>query len=70
MRFVLDITGAENIFEINQNTVKKELKFSEINDENAWRVNIVKELVNLKQNILTSDENENSLTNKEIEEIL
>jgi hypothetical protein len=70
VRFVLDITGAENIFEINQNTVKKELKISEINEENAWRVNIVKELVNLKQNILTSDENENSLTNKELEEIL
>ena len=70
VRFVLDKTGGQDIFKVNPLNIKKNLKFNTISEENAWRVNLVKELTNVKQNILSLDENENSLTTEELEEII
>jgi uncharacterized UPF0160 family protein len=70
VRFVLDKTSGQDIFKINPLSIKKNLKFITISEENAWRVNLVKDLTNVKQNTLSLDEHENSLTNEELEEIL
>ena len=70
MRIVLDKTGGQDIFKINPLNIKKNLKFNTISEENAWRVNLVKELTNVKQNTLSLDEHENPLTNEELDEIL
>ena len=70
VRFVLDKTGGQDIFKINPLNIKKNLKFNTISEENAWRVNLVKELTNVKQNTLSLEEHENSLTNEELDEIL
>ena len=70
IRYVLEQTDTENIFDANPKTIKKELKFCEIKEDDAWRVNLVKEMINIKQNILTLDQNEHALSNEELEEIL
>ena len=70
VRFILDKTGEQDIFEVNPLLIKKSLKFNTITEENFWRVNLIKELTNVKQNILALDDHENSLTNEELDEIL
>ena len=73
VRYVLDKTSADDIFKINLTNVKKSIKFSEIPQHDRWRLNFVKELVNLKnENLeLEEDENdENNFTTEELEEIL
>ena len=70
VRFVLDKTGGQDIFKVNPLDIKKNLKFSSLSNENAWRINFVKELTNLKQNSLSLDMHENSLTIEELDEIL
>ena len=67
VRFILDKTGEQDIFGVNPLLIKKSLKFTE---ENFWRVNLIKELTNVKQNILALDDHENALTNEELDEIL
>ena len=62
--------GGKDIFKFNPLDIKKNLKFNTISEENAWRVNLVKELTNVKQNTLSLDEHENSLTIEELDEIL
>ena len=66
----MDRTGGQDIFKVNPLDIKKNLKFNTISEENAWRVNLVKELTNVKQNTLSLEEHENSLTNEELDEIL
>ena len=70
MIFVLDKTDGQDIFKVNPLDIQKNLKFNTISEENAWRVNLVKELTNVKQNTLSLEEHENSLTNEELGEIL
>ena len=70
VRYILDKVGGQDIFGVNPLLIKKNLKFNNITEENAWRVNLVKELTNVKQNILTLDNHENSLTTEELDEIL
>ena len=42
----------------------------ETKQEDKWRLNFVKEIVNVKNNILTLDQYEDNLTAEEFEEIL
>ena len=70
VRFVCDKIGIENIFDINPNNVKKKFKFSELKEIDAWRANIIKEITNIKQKILSLDENEHALTNEDLDNIL
>ena len=46
-----------------------DLEFCETKQEDKWRLNFVKESVNVKNNILTLDQNEDSLTTEELEDI-
>jgi hypothetical protein len=55
---------------VNPLDIKKNIKFNTSSEENAWRVNLVKELTNVKQNTLSLNEHENSLTIEELDEIL
>ena len=52
VRLVLDLIGAQDIFKVNPLLIKRNLKFHESTEENVWKVNLVKEIINLKQNIL------------------
>ena len=53
--------------------LRNTLKFCELHDDDQWRVDMIKEITNIKQNILelTPDEEEDSfLTSEQLEEIL
>ena len=43
-------------------------KFSPVEPENKWKIDFVKELTNIKQNLLNI--NQNQMTDEEIKEIL
>ena len=62
VRFVLDKTGAEDITKVNVTRVKNDFEFCETKQEDKWRLNFAKEIVNVKNNILTLDHDEESLT--------
>jgi hypothetical protein len=64
-------TRAEDITKVNVTNVKNDVEFCETKqEEKEWRLNFVKEIVNVKNNILNLDKHEDSLTTEELEEIL
>ena len=70
MGLVLDKAKAGNISKLIVVKMKNDIEFCETKQEDKWRLNFVKEIVNVKNNILTLDQNEESLTTEELEEIL
>ena len=72
IRYILDKIGHEHdIFTVRPNWLKNNLKFCEIQENDKWRVNFVQEIVNVKQNVLTLDQDDNSfLTNEQLSDIL
>ena len=52
------------------NAMKKKIKFCQIMDEDRWRVDFVKEIVNLQYNVLVLNEDEQALDTDELNEIL
>ena len=70
IRKVVKITGVENIRDINPNLIWENIKFCELKKEEAWRVPLIKELTNLRVNLLTLDQTNEALTNDELEDIL
>ena len=77
IRQVLDQTENSDIFKINLNCLKKEFKFKELPAEDIWKVKMMKEITDLKQNVLVldnSDENDDTevdkFTTDELNEIM
>ena len=67
---VLNATAYDNIEEIDVNAMKKKVKFCQILDENRWRVDFAKEIVDLQYNVLVLNEDEQALDTDELNEIL
>ena len=68
---VLKSLDETNILEVNVNNMKRNLKFHEIPKNLEWKVNLVKELTNLKLKILCVDfKDDLSLSTDEIDDIL
>ena len=72
IRFILDRIGHDkDIFKVKADLLKNNLKFCEIEENQKWRVNLAKEIVNVKQHVLTIDENEDSFpSDEQLQEIL
>ena len=70
VRFILDLTKQEDIFLIKPKSLKNDLKFCEIEANEKWRIKMIKEIVNIKKNIVDFDSIENSPSIEELEEIL
>ena len=69
--FVLNATGYDDIEEVDVNTVKKKVKLCEFSEENRWKVDCIKEIVNVKYKVLVlNNEEENALDDDELNEIL
>ena len=62
--------SVEDIFQVNPDRVKTKFRFAKIDEENSWRVNLAKEIVNLKQNVLKLDPDTNTLSDDELQDIL
>ena len=52
------------------NKLKKELHFVEQMEDNAWKIEFVKELTEVKQNELTVMSNNDKMTHSEIEHLI
>ena len=61
-------SDCDNIFEENIATIKKKLKFCNIKEDDKWKVDFVKEIVDIKQKVLEMDNN--LMTNEEFDEII
>ena len=70
IRFILDKVGAQDIMKVKTEDVKKKVKFCEDDDNYMWQVNLIRELINIKYNILSVSQAEDALTNEDLEEIL
>ena len=72
IRKILDDTGQDDILRINVNELKRKIKFSSMENENQWKVAIIKELVDVKQGgmMLENEQKEKLLSRAEIEEII
>ena len=56
---ILTDLGKDDIFKVSKSFVKKNLKFSPIQPDDQWKLQFVREITNVKQNVLTIEENEN-----------
>ena len=70
VRFILDLTNKEDIFAIKPYEIKSKVKFCEIPEEEKWRTQLIKEIVNINQNTLSLDQHENALSSEDLQEIL
>ena len=72
IRKILDETGHTDVFKVKVNDLKKSLKFCEIQEEDKWKVNLIKELTNVNQGLmsLVAENQENLLSNEEIHQII
>ena len=68
--FVENEVQGTSILDINLSEFKKVYKFSETKDEDAWKISFVKEIVNIKQNVLHFDQDECQFTAEELDELL
>ena len=70
VRFIFDLTNKEDIFAIKPYEIKSKVKFCEIPEEEKWRTQLIKEIVNINQNTLSLDQHENALSSEDRQEIL
>ena len=69
--FVQQATGYDTVEDININQVKKTMKFSEVDDKDAWKADFIKEIVNVKQNVLFIDDDSDAfLENEDLDFII
>ena len=55
---------------IKPSEIKRKYKFCEIEMEDKWKVDFVKEITNIKQNVLELENDDNRLTTKELDDII
>ena len=75
IRLVKDMIGHDvDVMTVNPRWVKNNIKFSKISEDEKWRINIIKEIVNINQNVLEltppEDEEDSFLTSEELNDIL
>ena len=69
IRFILNKVGAEDIMKVKVEDVKK-VKFCENDDDHTWKVNLIREITNIKHNVLSVNQAGDFLTDEDLEEIL
>ena len=71
IRFVVEASGCESIENIKTSELKRKLKFCESSAENDWKIKMIKEIVDLKQNVLfLDDESDVWFDNEDLESIV
>ena len=71
IRNILINTDTDDIMNINANCVKSKLQFRKIPSEEKWRISVIKELTDVKQNMLEVKFSDNdNLTHDEIADII
>ena len=72
VRYILERLGHDcDIFTVKPAFLKSHVKFSETREEDKWRVDLIKEIVSIGQNVLElKHENYEFLTNEQLNDIL
>ena len=72
IRQILIETDHDNIVDVNKNKMKKmKMKMKKIPEKEEWRIGLIKELTDVKRNLLGIDfDNEQHLTTDEINDII
>ena len=72
IRLILNETEKRKIEDVTIEDIKNEIKLKTIPENETWKVNLIKELTNVKQNILyiSNDNEEDFFTTPEIEAII
>ena len=71
-RFIHEKLGHDcDIFSMKPAFLKKNVRFCEVRQEEKWRVNMIKEIVNVKQNVLNlKDDDDDFLTSEQLDDII
>ena len=70
VKFIENEIGSSSILKIKPSEIKRKLKFCEIDKEDYWKVGFVKEITNIKQNVLELEPDDNRLTTEELNDII
>ena len=71
IRHILADVEQEDIFKLKKEDIKKKVKFAPIQPDDKWKVQLVKEITNVKQNVLNLEGNENGqFSNDELSDIV
>ena len=71
IRYILPELDQSDIFKVKKTSIKKSFKFSPIQPADEWKVQFVKELTDIKQNVLSIPDDQNGqFTLDELNEIL
>ena len=72
IRKILLETDSENILSVDSNKIKSEYKFKEIPKDEKWRISMIEELTNVKQNIfeIGFDDEAEGFTDLEIDSLI
>ena len=71
IREILILYDKDNILDINTKHIKNQMKFCEIPKEEEWRINLIKELTDVKQKNLNIDNNnETFMNNDQIDDLI
>ena len=70
IRYILDETDSEKILEIKTSELKRKYKFCQIDNDNLWKVKLIKDLTDLKQGSAFIENHESMLTITEMENMV
>ena len=71
IRYILTELDQSDIFKVKKNYIKKKFKFAPIQPADEWKVQLVKEITDVKQNVLCIRDDQNGqFTPDELDEIL
>ena len=75
VRHIKDMIGHEyDVLTVNPTWLRNRIKFCEISENDKWRIDIIKEIVNIKQTVLeltpAEEDDDSFLTSEQLEELL
>ena len=68
IHYILKETGESDILTVNIGQLKKNYHFVQMNPDDAWKIDFVREITNVKQNVLEIDQNQ--MTDEELSDIV
>ena len=68
--YILKLSGYDDIEKINLRDLSRTIKFETIKKEEKWKLDMIQEVVNIKKNVLTLDNMEDSLDEDEFNDII
>ena len=70
VNFIENEIGSSSILKMKPREIKRRYKFCEIQGEDDWKINFVKEITNIKQNVLELEPDDNRFTTEELNDLL